>query len=344
MLRTLCICLVLLLSTNTFGKTNVEISAYQQCLLKNFSTIDGSVSINELKQLCTKQTPSDTEMVLQTQPIESESLTNVQERLAREREGIFNPFALTPHRPSYLLFSGMDNANQAPFSNLSGDPEPLDDIEMIYQVSVKAPVWTDMLGSGGDLNFGFTLKSWWQLFNKEVSSPFRETNYEPELFWQKNTDWSFGGWTIPAYRLGFVHESNGRNVPLSRSWNRIYAEFAMERDNWTLVFKPWWRLPEDDKEFAGDTDGDDNPDMWKYMGYGEYSVIYHTNKNHTWNLMTRYNFNSDAKGAAELTWSFPLNKRFRGFAQVFTGYGDSLIDYNESITRVSLGIALTDVF
>jgi len=37
------------------------------------------------------------------------------------------------------------------------------------------------------LYFGFTAMSFWQVYNDAVSKPFRETNYEPEVFysWQK---------------------------------------------------------------------------------------------------------------------------------------------------------------
>jgi len=42
--------------------------------------------------------------------------------------------------------------------------------------------------------------------------------------------------------------------------------------------------------------------------------------------------------------SFPVFNRFRGVVQVFEGYGDSLIDYNHTQTRVGVGVLLSPLF
>jgi phospholipase A1 len=330
------------ISVSVLAAGTVEVTDFQECLLKRLDQVSDNLSVGDLKRECLRAAKVDSEEEV-VAALAAKEESGIQARFARERDGIFNPYALTPHKANYILFSGMDEANQDPYASLSGDPEPIEDTEMIFQVSFKAPVWREAFGTSGDLFFAYTARSWWQLFNSDVSSPFRETNYEPEVFWQKMTDRSILGWNLSGYRLGFVHQSNGRNVPLSRSWNRVYAQVGLERGNWNLVFKPWYRIPEDDKDFPTDTDGNDNPRMWDYMGYGEYSVVYRARKQRVWTLMTRSNFRSEAKGAAELTWSFPLSNRFRGYLQAFSGYGDSLIDYDESITRFSVGIALTDI-
>jgi phospholipase A1 len=87
------------------------------------------------------------------------------------------------------------------------------------------------------LYFAYTNRSFWQLYN-ENSAPFRETNHEPEIFLLMPTDWELFGFKNSFINLGFVHQSNGRGGTLSRSWNRIYASFLFEKDDFLLVFKP----------------------------------------------------------------------------------------------------------
>ena len=77
-----------------------------------------------------------------------------------------------------------------------------------------------------------------------------------------------------AMSLGFVHQSNGRSQLLSRSWNRIYADFIFEIDDFSFSFKPWYRLPENEKSDPLDPVGDDNPDIEEYMG--KFVILYYS--------------------------------------------------------------------
>ena len=58
--------------------------------------------------------------------------------------------------------------------------------------------------------------------------------------------------------------------------------------------------------------------------------------------MFRHNLRRESHGAVEISYSFPFSPRIRGYAQIFNGYGESLIDYNAPITRIGVGVALTD--
>jgi phospholipase A1 len=77
------------------------------------------------------------------------------------------------------------------------------------------------------------------------------------------------------------------------------------------------------------------------MGNFELEVAYPF-RNHVLELMVRNNLRSDNKGAGRINYSFPLSKRFKGLVQVFSGYGDSLINYDDYENRFSFGILLTD--
>ena len=61
--------------------------------------------------------------------------------------------------------------------------------------------------------------------------------------------------------------------------------------------------------------------------------------------MSRNNLESGFdRGALELGWSFPLwtYPYMKGYIQYFRGYGESLIDYDQRVNRIGIGISLTD--
>jgi phospholipase A1 len=252
-------------------------------------------------------------------------------RIEIERTTHFKPFVLTPHKPNYLLpYTYNAKPNQAPFE---GSGEELDNEEIKFQFSIKFPIVEDLFGEGGILYFAYTNLSFWQAYNRDASSPFRETTHEPELFFAVPNDLNVFGFKNRLNILSIVHQSNGRSDPLSRSWNRIYANFIFERGNFYFSIRPWIRI---DK--GGD---DDNPDIQDYLGHGDFRAVYATGK-HTASIMLRNTFDSDNKGAFELNYSYPMSRRAKWFFQIFEGYGESLIDYNVRTKRIGIGVALTD--
>jgi len=79
------------------------------------------------------------------------------------------------------------------------------------------------------------------------------------------------------------------------------------------------------------------------IGYGDLLAVYKWNARNTVSLLVRNNLSwSDNKGGYQLDWSFPLYGRLKGYVQVFTGYGESLIDYNWRQTTFGIGVLLTD--
>jgi phospholipase A1 len=50
------------------------------------------------------------------------------------------------------------------------------------------------------------------------------------------------------------------------------------------------------------------------------------------------------KGAAQFTWtSSPILGPLRGYVSAFTGYGESMIDYDWNQNTVGIGVALNDL-
>ena len=88
-------------------------------------------------------------------------------------------------------------------------------------------------------------------------------------------------------------------------------------------------------------DMDDNPDITDYYGYGKLSALYRWRGN-SFSASVRGNLGT-GKGAVEAGWfSPPLFGPLRGYVQVFSGYGESLIDYNWNQTTIGAGIAISD--
>ena len=245
-------------------------------------------------------------------------------------------FVLQPHQANYFLpFHWTNERNLLPSTPAPGhtvtDPLAVQAFESKFQFSVKLKVAEGLIGDNGDLWVAYTQQSNWQLYNTGASSPFRETNYQPELIFGWRTGLSLGPWRWSMLNLGLLHESNGRPLPSSRSWNRLYAQFGIENDSWTLLVRPWWRVPESAED-------DDNPDIGAYMGWGDLRIAYARGGN-VWSVLGRYSFSGD-RGYVQFDWAFPISGSLKGYLQLSSGYGESLLDYNHGQTTVALGLLL----
>lgn len=260
------------------------------------------------------------------------------EALDKERG---SPWFIEPHRPSYILpVSYIDSPS---LGTTVADPvdqqadEDLQKVEVKFQFSFRMALGRDLVADNGSLYFAYSQVSVWQAYNGDQSSPFRDTNYEPEMFMAFDTDYEVFGLKGRLLSIGAVHQSNGRgSEDLSRSWNRLYANVVLERGNFACVIKPWYRIPENDED-------DNNPNIDDYLGYGELRLAYKW-KQHVFASMFRYNmeFDRDSRGAMELNWSFPLVQQIKGYVQYFNGYGETLLTYNEQNQRIGIGFLLAD--
>jgi len=255
------------------------------------------------------------------------------------------PYIVDVYHPNYLLIARWSShVNNQPFTPVfqaaGTTPQNLDNTEAKFQLSFKMRLW-----ASEDRQWGvwaaYTQQNQWQVYNSSISRPFRETNYMPEVFVsyrvdgadQKGLTWQ--GFTWRLLNVGFNHQSNGRSDPLSRSWNRVFAEFGVERDALALFAKVWYRI----KESA---DKDDNPDITNYYGYSQFNALYRLG-DHSFTGMVRGYLGTGGRGAYQLGWMSP---RFlgplRAYVQLFSGYGESMIDYNWRQTTIGAGFALND--
>lgn len=257
-----------------------------------------------------------------------------------ELQGNSELFYLRRYKPVYLLpLFYTTHVNSTPHSPTRGSttstPAELDSTEAKFQLSFKTKLMNDIFGDNGDLWAAYTQSSRWQLYNGAHSRPFRETNYEPEAMFVWRTNQDILGVRARYLALGINHQSNGQGGALSRSWNRITGAVALEQGQWTVTVRPWWRVTEHSD--------DDNPDLADYAGRGELLVT-GTFDQHVLSLEARHSLRGgdNNHGSLRVDWAFPITERLKGHLQWFSGYAESLIDYNHRATYLGAGISLVE--
>lgn len=248
-------------------------------------------------------------------------------------------FAPRPYRPVYLLpISWASSANQTPQSpnpeNQLFTPLGVQRHEAKYQLSLKAKLAERLFDTPLSIWGAYTQSSRWQIYNGDLSRPFRETNYEPEVIaiWPMNTQ--LLGWRLRYASLALNHQSNGRALPLSRSWNRVIGGLGVERGDWVAEWRPWVRIAEPRAS-------DDNPDITDYLGRSELRVTRYWG-DHAWILQLRHSLRGGERshGSVQMEWAFPIAGVLHGYLQLFHGHGESLIDYNQRQSRLGLGVSI----
>ncbi|HEX4872164.1 MAG TPA: phospholipase A [Nevskiaceae bacterium] len=257
-----------------------------------------------------------------------------EEALPRARRGVFDNFerdpseirifneacGLSSHKPMYLLLH-----------SYSPDYDGRES-EVLFGVSLKQRVLDY------PIYLAYTQRSFFQVHNEPRSRPFRTSDYNPEAYYR----WAPGrlplaGWGLD---LGAEHESNGEDLPLSRSWNRLYLQgFRGFGRKQAVSVKLWYRFPEERRDSPTDPTGDDNPDIEDFLGYGELRWWRLTGSLGQLEALLRGN-PATGHGAVQLQFTQPLPKSavyFMGY--VWHGYGESLLDYDRAITRIGIGFA-----
>ncbi len=230
-------------------------------------------------------------------------------------------------------------------------------IEVEFELSLRKPLTYNLFGLNESINVAYTQKVWWQLYS--LSAPFRETNYAPEIFIVIPTSRGIDNRSgLKALKVGYIHESNGQEGYRSRSWNRLYFSGMWQWKNLLLATRVWYRIPEN-KKYEGyyigkpnpktglyepNYSGDDNPHIEEYLGFGDIRINY-LYKKHQFGALLRYNFGSGGthRGAMDIHWSYPFlhSKNTFWYVKLFNGYAESLIDYDQSVTKASFGFSFS---
>jgi phospholipase A1 len=246
-------------------------------------------------------------------------------------------FRLVSYKPIYVTAGRWSSKpNQFPVSEnpeySSINQQDYNNYEAKFQLSFKTKVLQSIFWGEGDLWLAYTQRAHWQIYNTTLSRAFRELNYEPEFILNFPLNIELFGGRLKRAGIAFNHQSNGRALPLSRSWNRIIFNLGYEAGNWQVELRPWIRLSDDD---------DENPEITKYVGNGELDLGYEYNRHEFYAIVT-HPFNTMKYGSLQLNYVFPIEGHIRGHVQFFHGYGETMIDYNHEQTTLGIGISFAN--
>jgi len=249
-------------------------------------------------------------------------------------------FGLQPYKVNYLMPYAYRGDPYKSYNSVA-----YNNIEAELQVSLKLGVGSNLFGLNEKYYLSYSHKAFWQIYTD--SSPFRETNYNPEAFVVFPVFDKLSIFQLRSLKFAIAHNSNGQpeshNTALyeyhyqdpenmSRSLNYIYAEATLQHDTLVTDLRIWTRLPET-------KEADDNPDYMEYTGFTELKLTYFIQK-HVFTVMARGNI-MKGQGAVEATHSYKLMNDTYAYVKIFTGYGESLIDYDNYVTKFAIGFSFS---
>jgi phospholipase A1 len=258
----------------------------------------------------------------------------LEKKIDHERSQDFNPFSLLAYEQNYLLPLNYTTSPLSAYNSNNPDHQKIRHVDFKFQLSFKSPVTHDLFNKENTLYLAYTQQSYWQSYSK--SAFFRANNYQPEIFIENNLNIPLGrGWALQLLNVGFAHQSNGRGGILERTWNRCYAETSFSKERWLVSVRGWMVVSEASMKSH-------NPDIRKFLGHGRLLVA-HNFDSQVISLMTYNNIESRFKrGSTQLSYSFPIGQKIRGYLQFFNGFGQNLIEYNHRTSAYGVGISLSD--
>lgn len=229
------------------------------------------------------------------------------------------------YKKNYISLGSMRNEDgQAPFSG--------DTLDLKFELGMKFGLFPNIEGLEplSPLKFGYSQRSWWDV--SEESAPFKEHNYNPEIFWDftENLARPSRKPRLHIFDLvGIEHQSNGLNGVNSRSWDRIYATRTLRSSEaWSWTFKYWQAM----------NLGDFNEDIEDYLGTAEITTHFDLNNWARLDLKTLLGRKSD-KLTYQLDLIVPMSRwiNSRFFLSYHNGYGEALISYNKKTSSLRAG-------
>ena len=198
----------------------------------------------------------------------------------------------------------------------------------------RAPEWSWLNG----FHLGYTQTSFWDL--AAPSSPFRDSSFRPALIYE------FGlrkfsqvpGEPVSYVRIAAEHESNGKDGLNTRSLNTLYVE-----PNIVFGVGDAWHIVLNARAWVYGRSVKDNPDIQDFRGNARVGIgVVQT---YGLGLAAHVGGNpGTGKGNVQVDVTYALSDLI-GLdlyltGQMYTGYGESLLNYNRKDTRVRFGFSI----
>lgn len=254
------------------------------------------------------------------------------ESLIQEQNTTTPLYTLSRYRDNYILPAYVENRpDQSYFAPQNPNGGNIKKTNFQFQFSFKYGLFENIFTDSDRFYFSYTQKSTWQAYDK--SAYFRDTQYQPELFIRFKHRLPIFDWSWSQTQLGLEHQSNGKGGIYERSWNRIYTDFQLKHNAFSINFRPSVRV-------HLDSNADYNPDIENYLGYGTIKLSWRTTP-HKLSLTLRNQIESGfSRGYGELTWQFPIYKKLCGFIKLESGYGLTISEYNHYNNAIGIGLLL----
>jgi phospholipase A1/A2 len=243
---------------------------------------------------------------------------------------------IKPHEPVYIVAGDEEITTKFQFS-------------FKYQIlNPEGPIAKKAPPLAG-VYFAYSQTSLWDL--GDPSNPFFDSTYRPEMLvsYENLERFLVDGsgermlpeWMTLAAQAGYRHESNGRDGTDSRSLNYMYVRpiFTFRgRDDWFLTLAPTFF------SYVGDLS--DNPEIYDYRGHSELRAVLGQAGGVQLAVTGRVGDTGVNKGSLEFDVSVPIRKISANnldvyfYTQYFTGYGETLLTYDDTSYSLRFGIAL----
>ncbi len=187
-----------------------------------------------------------------------------------------------------------------------------------------------------NFHFGFRQLMFWEIY--EHSAPFRDINYRSELIYKIPFKWG----VLKEVHFGiWAHESNGRDIPISRSQNWSYLRLIFKKniDKRNFVY-----LETQINQFHKQ----EHTSMDEYRGFAYFQLgLEHLkyDKNKRWNIAYKMYLGAYHEGGARVSHQVDFDHEIsflplRFYAQYYNGYREEMLDYREHTEEIRVGIGL----